>query len=172
MRKNTDPFYQERRVAYLKKWRSQRRAVIGAGKRTNGFKSEMEDRVIGPWLASGALYEPYNFRFPIKIVSRYTPDVVLPNGIVIEVKGWWTGASRKKLEAFKRSYPDLELRMVLATPRAYITTDHKTTQAEWCNKRGIPWAEKEIPASWLLEPDFPLSLAILAKAPRVVKGGK
>ena len=161
-----DGNYRKRQAMFKRTWRANRAAVIGGFAHRGAYRSDMEARVIGPWQAHGAEYEPCFLRFQVEVPRRYTPDVVLPNGIAIEVKGWFWGADRTKLLAVKAAYPDLDLRMVLATPRGWITPRRIMTQSAWCDRHGIPWAEKEIPVSWVQEPINVRSKAVLDTAPR------
>lgn len=156
-------------LAGNRKWAAKRREIIGPGGARRGYKSSMEHRVIEPLLSRGAEYEPCFLRYPAQRLLRYTPDVVLPNGIVVEVKGWFTGKDRTKLRDVRAAYPDLELRMVLATPRAYITQKREQTQSGWCEANGIRWAEQAVPDSWFTEPDHEASLAIIRAMPRIKK---
>lgn len=115
--------------------------------------------------AQGAQYEPVFLRYP-GADRRYTPDVVLPNAIAIELKGWFKPSDRSKMLAVKKFYPELELRMVLMSPDKPLNKKSTTTEAQWCEKHGIPWAAKEVPASWLLEPLFAESFATIHEARR------
>ena len=49
--------------------------------------------------------------------TRYTPDFVLPNGIIIETKGRFMPADRQKHLLIKAQYPDLDLRFVFTNSR-------------------------------------------------------
>lgn len=126
----------------------------------------MEARLVPPLLEWGAEYEPLFLRFSARNPRRYTPDVILPNGIAIEIKGWFPPDDRSKLLDVKASYPALDLRMVLASPNATLNKRSATTQAEWCESHGIPWAHNVVPDAWLHEAPNKESFAILNNAPR------
>lgn len=140
-----------------------------AARKKTAFRSGMEQRLVPALLAFGAEYEPVFLRYASRRSRHYKPDVVLKNGIAIEIKGWFRPADRAKLLDVKAEYPQLDLRMVLASPRQKLSPKSKTTQAEWCEQHGIPWSEKEVPAAWLSATTNEASLAILAAAPRVNK---
>lgn len=129
------------------------------------LRSGMEDRLVPALIERGAQYEPLFLRYPAPL-RRYIPDVVLKNGIAVEIKGWFKPADRSKLLAVKAAFPALDLRLVLATPQQKLGKKSKTTNAAWCEKNGIPWAAKEVPETWLSEPDNSASLAVLNDAPR------
>lgn len=82
----------------------------------------------------------------------YTPDFILPNGIVIETKGEFSLEDRKKHLLIKQQYPDLDLRFVFSNPNSKIRKGSPTTYAMWCEAHGFLYAEKTIPQSWYKEP--------------------
>lgn len=126
----------------------QRRAEL------EGYRSGLEVEV-GKDLESRGVpveYEPYSIEYeqpPKK--RRYTPDFVLPNGIIIETKGRFVTSDRQKHLYIKASRPDLDIRFVFTNPHARISKVSKTTYAAWCDKHGFKWAEKRVPDAWLLE---------------------
>lgn len=139
-----------------------------AGRRRAKLRSSMEDRIVPPLLKQGAEYEPIRLVYAAK-PRAYKPDVVLPNGVVIEIKGWFRSADRAKMALVKQQYPELDLRMVLASPYQRLNKTSKTTQASWCAQHGIPFADTHVPLSWLTKPKNEASLAIIQAAPRVRK---
>lgn len=126
----------------------------------------MELRLVPPLLAQGAQYEPLFLHYPLLRKRHYTPDVVLPNGIALEIKGWFPPADRSKMLAVKEQYPELDLRLVLATPRQTLGRGSRTTLIDWCEKHGFKWADNTVPAAWLAEPVNERSKAILDAAPK------
>jgi hypothetical protein len=80
---------------------------------------------------------------------KYTVDFTLPNGILVETKGRWVLEDRKKHMLIKQQHPELDIRIVFQNPRGKIRKGSKTTYADYCDKNGIIWAEKEIPTEWL-----------------------
>ena len=88
---------------------------------------------------------------PCQKTRSYTPDFHLPNGIIIEVKGRFTAADRKKHQAMRLQHPDLDIRMLFKTNN-WITKAHKQRYGDWCDKNNIPWAVgKVIPEEWIHE---------------------
>lgn len=55
-------------------------------------------------------YEPETFQ--ISEIETYTPDFKLTDGTFIEIKGWWTETSKRKIELFKQKYPDIKLQII------------------------------------------------------------
>lgn len=84
---------------------------------------------------------------------RYTPDFILPNGIIIEVKGNFTAPQRKKMAAVLEQNPDRDIRMVFMRNNP-INKSSRTKYSDWCSKRGIPYhisPSGSLPEEWLNE---------------------
>lgn len=98
-------------------------------------------------------YEQYYLEYVVpESKHKYTPDFVLPNGIIIETKGVWDAEDRKKHLLIKEQYPNLDIRFVFSRSATPIYKGSKTTYASFCGKNGIPYADKKIPEAWLKEP--------------------
>jgi len=99
------------------------------------------------------VYEKVTIPFVQPAQNRnYTPDFLLKhNGILIETKGVFDSADRKKHLLVKAQYPDLDIRFVFSDANAKIYKGSKTTHAAWCEKHGFLWAHKEIPQAWIDE---------------------
>ena len=86
-------------------------------------------------------------------VHKYTPDFILPNGIVIEVKGRFTAQDRKKMSLVIEQNPDLDIRLLFAVDNT-LSKSSKTTYSAWCERRGIVChvsKDGTIPQEWLDE---------------------
>ena len=81
---------------------------------------------------------------------KYTPDFRLPNGIFIETKGRFVLADQQKHILIKAQSPELDIRFVFQNSKNKIRKGSKTTYADWCTKHGFLYADKGIPADWLL----------------------
>jgi hypothetical protein len=81
---------------------------------------------------------------------KYTPDFRLPNGIFIETKGRFVLADQQKHILIKTQSPELDIRFVFQNSKNKIRKGSKTTYADWCTKHGFLYADKDIPADWLL----------------------
>ena len=102
-------------------------------------------------------------RIPYSLECHYVPDYILPNGIVIEAKGHFTSADRRKMRAVKAAHPDLEIRMVFGRATNKLNKTSRTTYWKWCETKGFPWANKSIPTEWHYESPFRKSIAALAE---------
>ena len=97
-------------------------------------------------------YEKLKIEYEVHEVRKYTPDfVILSNGIIVESKGRFVTADRKKHLLIKKQHPTLDIRFVFSNSRAKINKGSKTTYGDWCDKHGFLYADKLIPEEWLYE---------------------
>ena len=115
------------------------------------FRSGLEERVADLLVELGISYEYETTKIDYTIEHVYTPDFILPNGVVLETKGFWEPEDRRKIKAVKAQNPDLDLRMVFQAPFNKISKRSKTTYAKWCERHDIPWTSfHNIPLEWLI----------------------
>ncbi len=119
-----------------------------------GYRSGLEDRVSAQLksLSVPVEYEEKKIKYEVYEVRTYTPDFELPNGIIIETKGRFVVADRKKHLLIKKQQPNLDIRFVFSNSRAKINKGSKTTYGMWCDKHGFKYADKLIPEEWINEP--------------------
>ena len=120
-------------------------------KKTSKYRSGLEEKVANLLDGLGVTYEYESTRIPYTIQHHYCPDFILPNHVLLETKGYWDAADRRKIKAVKQDNPDLDLRMVFQAPFNKISKKSKTTYAIWCEKHDIPWTSfHNIPLEWLI----------------------
>lgn len=118
----------------------------------HGVRSGLEERICKDLTAQGIEYEYEKHKLKYtspETLHTYTPDIVLPNGLIIELKGRFTAADRKKMNLVKKAHPGLDIRMVFSNSRSKISKASKTTYGDWCDKHGFPYADKNIPEEWI-----------------------
>jgi hypothetical protein len=129
-----------------------RRAALKHGYRS-GFEHKVSEQLTERKIKFG--YEDTVIEYTIpERKSKYTVDFTLPNGILVETKGRWVAADRKKHMLIKKQQPELDIRLVFQSAKSKISKGSKTTYADYCDKHGIQWAEKQIPESWINEKKF------------------
>ena len=89
---------------------------------------------------------------PLQKVKHYVPDLVLANGIIVEIKGRFTSPDRQKHKAIKANYPDLDIRFVFQKQDQKINKGSKTSYDMRCRSNGIKCSEGHIPPAWIAEP--------------------
>ena len=115
----------------------------------NHYRSGFESKLAHQLKRSGVDFEYETLTIEYQRLSTYTPDFILPNGIIIEAKGVWTVEDRAKHLLVREQHPHLDIRMVFMRASNKINKKSKTTYAMWCERKGIKYADKVIPKSWL-----------------------
>jgi hypothetical protein len=115
------------------------------------FRSKYEETVYNDAIKidKDIAYEPYSIPYLIK--GNYYPDFLLPNGIIIETKGYFDSRARAKMIAVKKSNPELDIRLVFMNSKTKIRKGSKLTYADWCRKYGFLFADGMIPTKWFKE---------------------
>ena len=97
-------------------------------------------------------YESMVIKYVVPETKRsYTPDFILPNGVIIEAKGYWDAESRRKMALVVEQNPDLKIKMLLQRDNT-ISKKSKTKYSDWARARGIECAVSPqgiIPEEWL-----------------------
>jgi hypothetical protein len=97
------------------------------------------------------LYEALKIEWEDLAYRTYTPDFILYNGIIIETKGMFTAADRRKHLAIQRQHPKLDIRFVFENSRRKLRKGAKSSYAEWCIKYGFKYYDRIIPEDWIKE---------------------
>jgi hypothetical protein len=116
-----------------------------------GYRSGLEVKVATQLQESGVEfgYETTKIKYQVDEVRSYTPDFTFPNGLIVETKGRFVSADRKKHLLIKKQYPKLDIRFVFSNSKAKINKGSKTSYGDWCDQHGFIYADKEIPDKWL-----------------------
>ena len=118
-----------------------------------GYRSGLEHKV-SEYLNERNIdygYECIKIEWEDLAYRTYTPDFVLDNGIIIETKGLFTAADRRKHIAIKKQHPKLDIRFVFTNSNSKLRKGAKSTYAEWCIKQGFRYYDRIIPEDWLKE---------------------
>lgn len=145
-------------MGFLKRKFMAKRKKVSAKSRAMkyGYRSGLEE-AIAEQLNKNCIdyqYEHPDSKIKYTVPAKdhtYLPDFKLPNGIIVETKGRFVLADRKKHELIKKQHPEIDIRIVFSNSNTRISKKSKTTYGMWCEKLGIPYADKEIPLDWLLE---------------------
>lgn len=132
----------------------------------HGWRSGLEEQV-GAQLDTEKIpyeFETLTLEYRVDEIRSYTPDfILLSNGIIVETKGRWVTADRKKMRLVKLAHPDLDIRMVFSNPNSKISKSSRTSYAKWATDHGFLYAKQFIPEAWLKEPPNIRSLAAIAR---------
>jgi len=117
----------------------------------HGYRSGLEDDISEDLKQRGVAfgYETMKIKWVLHRNKSYTPDFILPNGVIVESKGRFTTDDRMKHLEIKKQHPELDIRFVFSNSRAKIRKGSKTTLGMWADKYGFMYADKRIPEEWL-----------------------
>jgi len=114
------------------------------------FRSGLERQVAELLKQLNIKFEYESLKLQYTIPHDYTPDFILPNGVILEAKGYWSAEDRRKIKAVIAQNPNIDLRMVFMAPTKKISKRSRTSYAQYCEQRGIKWCSfKKIPYTWL-----------------------
>jgi hypothetical protein len=118
-----------------------------------GYRSGLEETISLQLtsLSVPVMYETEKIKYEVNEVRSYTPDFILPNGIIIESKGRFVAADRKKHLLIQKQHIFLDIRFVFSNSKAKLTKGSKTTYGDWCKQHGFLYADKLIPEEWIKE---------------------
>lgn len=124
-------------------------------RKVGAYRSGLEDKIAKQLESKGirVMYEEWSIPYVVPASNhKYTPDIILPNGIIIEAKGLWEAEDRKKHLLIREQFPELDIRFVFSSSRSKLYKGSATSYGEFCEKHGILFADRLIPAEWLKEP--------------------
>ena len=128
------------------------RIEVVLGNTTLKVIGKMEARIVEELYNEGVVFEyeikKIKYQKPTPKESTYTPDIVLSNGIIVEVKGYFDAEDRSKHLLIKKLHPDLDIRFVFDKADKKLSKASVTTYGMWATKNGFKWAEKSIPKEW------------------------
>ena len=119
----------------------------------HGYRSGLEMKISDYLKEHGVpvVYESIKIEWEDLMYRTYTPDFVLPNGIIIESKGRFVAADRRKHIAIKKQHPKLDIRFVFYNSRNKLNKGAKSTYQNWCDKYGFRYYDRIVPLDWLEE---------------------
>ena len=121
--------------------------------RKYGYRSGLEIKISDylKELKVKFVYEGIKIEWEDLAYRTYTPDFVLHNGIIIETKGRFTAADRRKHLAIKKQHPKLDIRFVFTNSKSKLRKGAKSSYADWCIKYDFRYYDRIIPEDWLKE---------------------
>ena len=96
-----------------------------------------------------------NFNFP-ETKKTYTPDFPIKKSFIVEAKGAFNSADRKKHRLIKAQHPEYDIRFIFSNSKNKIGKKSQTTYAKWCDLFGFKYhciasTKKKFPDKWLKE---------------------
>ena len=94
--------------------------------------------------------------FQPEIKKTYKPDFPIKASFIVETKGAFNSADRKKMKTIKAQNPNLDIRFIFSNSKTKIGKKSKTTYAKWCELFGFKYhciqsTKETFPKEWLKE---------------------
>ena len=88
--------------------------------------------------------------------KTYTPDFPIKKSFIVEAKGAFNSADRKKHKLIKAQHPEYDIRFIFSNSKTRIGKKSKTTYGKWCDLFGFKYhcihsTNKKFPNNWLKE---------------------
>ena len=119
-------------------------------KTSNTYRSEFEEEVALQLVKQKVKFEYESRKIKYFIEYKYTPDFLLPNGIIIEAKGYFRLPQQRLHRMVRKQHPELDIRFVFQKLDSKLQGGRFTCQ-EWCEKYDFKYAEKTVPEEWINE---------------------
>lgn len=90
------------------------------------------------------------------VVQRrtYTPDIVLPNGIVVEIKGKFDASKRNLMRQLVRCNPDVDIRFIFMRDNRFGQAKTRKRYSDWARAQGVQCVEVPVdPKTKRIVPD-------------------
>ena len=81
----------------------------------SGLEVEVQKQLTEAKLDVG--YETIKIEWEDLAYRKYTPDFVLPNGVIIETKGLFTPSDRRKHILIQKQHPELDIRFIFTASK-------------------------------------------------------
>ena len=79
------------------------------------------------------VYEGMKIKFELPTQKKsYTPDFPINDRFIVEAKGAFNSADRKKHKLIKEQHPELDIRFIFSNSKTKIGKKSLTTYGKWC----------------------------------------
>ena len=127
--------------------------------KTTTLKSGLEELVYNYLNKNNCLFEYEGKKityFQPAIKKTYTPDFPIDNSFIVETKGAFNSADRKKMKLIKKQNPKLDIRFIFSNSKTKIGKKSQTTYGKWCELNSFPYhciqtTKQTFPKDWLKE---------------------
>lgn len=124
-------------------------------KKRGRFRSKSEEDVYNSLTDLGVpiRYEEERIKYTWLEYKTYTPDFILPNNVILEVKGRFVLEDRKKHLFIRTQKPEIDIRFIFDNPNSKLYKNGKMTYATWCIKHKFLFCKRKdgIPIAWINE---------------------
>jgi len=115
---------------------------------SKGFRNQFEER-LGSFLDDRRIaYEYETLILGYTLEGKYKPDFILPNGIIIEAKGFFRTHAQRALRAVQKAHPELDIRLVFYNQNQKVQGSNLKCY-EWAVKYKFKFSNGSIPEEWI-----------------------
>lgn len=115
----------------------------GRGIKHKGKRSRLE-ALVGTYVEKeGYKHEPEKVRYVFPETKKYYLPDFKKGDLIVEAKGRFTAADRKKMILVQEQHPDLAILMVFGRADNKLSKKSKTTYGDWCTKNNLSWVDLE-----------------------------
>lgn len=114
------------------------------------LRSKFEAKIAAQFARAKVKVKYESQKIPYVTKHVYNTDWELPNGVIIETKGYFKGRDRTKHLLVKKQHPDKDIRFVFEANNK-LSPSSDTRYGDWCDKHGFLWAVGEVPEAWIKE---------------------
>lgn len=113
-----------------------------------GKRSTFEDSLTRDMEARGLSFEYEPKDGHLGYMLEYFPDFRLPNGILVEAKGFFDSTDRTKMLRVHKANPEADIRFVFMANNK-LNPKSKSRYSDWCIKNGFKYfVGRSIPEEW------------------------
>ena len=117
---------------------------------TSNYRSGLEESIALQLQEQKVKFEYESRKIKYFIEYNYIPDFLLPNGILIETKGFFRLPQQRQHRMIREQHPELDIRFVFQKLDSKLQGGRFTCQ-EWCEKYKFKYAESTVPEEWINE---------------------
>ena len=126
-----------------------RRHLRLVAKPTSKYRSKFEAGIAASLTKRKCSFSYETLALDYRIEAVYKPDFILPNGVIVEAKGFFDASSRRKMIAVKEQHPELDIRLCFQNGNDKISRAKRSiTYGQWATRHGFKWSSGFIPSSW------------------------
>ena len=85
------------------------------------YRSKFEASIAASLIKRSVSFSYESLVLDYIIEGQYKPDFVLPNGVIVETKGFFPPDQRRKMLCVKAQHPDLDIRMCFQNAKDKIS---------------------------------------------------
>ena len=113
------------------------------------YRSKFEARIAATLNKNRVDFSYESVALDYKIESVYTPDFILPSGVIVETKGHFKPEDRRKMLAVKAQHPHLDIRLCFQNANDKISRAKRSmSYGQWATRHGFAWSSGNIPTTW------------------------